>query len=137
MDFMQMNYDQQSLLIAQLMNASSQSDHGDGYIAQHPELRNRDVIKWTLGQATMFRDHYRELISDKPSFTLSREEKLQLAKDKLQLAFNLAAVAFILGGEIRDSELGAQAAEFIANTAEETGDKETAHKWKLTALALR
>ena len=134
MNFMEMTYDQQNSLIAQLINSMSQPDHGDQYIAAHPELKNREVINWLLQQATMYRDHYR-LLTKGPS-TLPDAERIKLANDKIRLATNMAGAAWSLGGDIGDKTLGARAIDFIIVTSEEIGDNATAQQWRVIAAMI-
>lgn len=108
-----MNLEQMGLLIAEFGNLPSEQAR-DGFLVQHPELKNVDVVRWVLKAARMNRQ-----------------------MGDINLALKLSVIAFLLGGEIQAHKLGAEASELAAELYDEIGNPQKASEARMTAFMLR
>ena len=101
------------ILLAQYSSFISIDDK-DAFVAEHPELKDERVAARALLTARLRHD-----------------------MDDFQAAARYANAAFCLAGDLDDKDMGAEAAEVLADACEAAGAADKATEWRFVALTLR
>lgn len=94
--------------------AALKKEYKEDFVREHPELKSKGVIAWALTAAQL------------------RRQTLDM-----RAAAQFAGAAFDLAAELGDRQLGAQAADMLAELAYEAGQEEFAGQWRVIAITLR
>lgn len=89
-------------------------DDKDAFVAEHPELKHKGVA-------------VRSLLTARQRYDMG----------DFQAAARYACAAFCLAGDLSDKDLGAEAADVLADACAAEGVEENAVGWRLAALTLR
>jgi len=86
----------------------------EAFLCKHPELKDKGVITWALTAA-----------------------RLRAGIGDIKAAARYAGAAFDLAAELGDKQLGAEAADILAEAAGQTGYEQFANEWMAIAMMLR